>query len=395
MNPLSISIFSFIGLVLSLMVGSVLLFFPISKKEYGSPNILLGGGFLLQAYILLTSMMLFTGFILYAPHLYQTRMLVFYLLLPVPMLYMRMVIRRKKITPNDLVYFIPAMITLIDLLPFYFKDAIIKEQFIIDEISDVNNTFNKQPGLFIRTAYHAVALMGLQIFFIVPQIRMLAEVYRIKKDEFWITNGAWVRWLTVFTLCQLMLVLPIVLFFWLFPPVFWLNWSTIFMGVCASVTALYLLTHPHILYGIKGLIVNEASLEKDEEEAQPAEKSQDFLSEEQINTIRQKLDLFMMQRTPYLQKSYGLKNLSEDTGIASRLISLYINQYEGISFYDYINKYRVEHIKNHVEEDDLRQLTLEAIAELVGFNNRTSFVNAVKKFTGRTPSEYVNEILKS
>jgi AraC-like DNA-binding protein len=395
MNPLAITVFSFLGMVLSLMVSTVLLFFPFSKREYESPNIILGSGYLLQAYILFTSMMLYTGFILYTPHLYQTRIVVFYLILPVPFLYIRKVIRRKSISRRDLLLFIPALLTFLDLLPFYFKDEIEKGQFIIDEISDVNNAKNLKPGMFINIGLHFVFLMASYLILLVPQIKMLTEVFRIKEEQFWYVSGAWVRWLAVFILCQLMLVLPVTLFFWMFPPVFWLNWSTIFLGVSASVTALYLLTHPNILYGIKGLIVDESSVEIMDEDPMPQEKSHNFLSEEQINAIRNGLDSFILNNKPYLQKGYGLKHLSQDTGIQARLISLYINQYEGISFYDYINKYRIDHIKTLVSKEDIRQLTLEAISEMVGFNNRTSFVNAVKKFTGKTPSEYVNEILKS
>ena len=157
---------------------------------------------------------------------------------------------------------------------------------------------------------------------LVPQIKMMLDLYKIKDEKFWNDNFAWVRWLTVYILCQLMLILPPVLFFWLFPVVFWLNWNAIYFGIAASITASYLLTHPKILYGIKGLIVDESSVEKNDDNHLQEDKLHDYFSEEQINAIRIKLDSFMMQNTPYLQKGYGLKNLAEDTGLGYRLISV-------------------------------------------------------------------------
>jgi AraC-like DNA-binding protein len=328
------------------------------------------------------------------PHLYQTGFVAFFLITPIPMLYMKKVIRRNNLNKKDLLYFIPAILVALDLMPVFLKDSMEKEAAIINQMSDINQAFDFKLGFFLNNGHHYILVIVFILICLIPQINMLIDVYKIREDKFWNDNGGWVRWLTVYTLCQLMLILPPLLFYWLFPVVFWLNWYVIYIGTAAIVTASYLLTHPNMLYGIKGLIVDESSFNKSEEEQVQVEENKNFLSEDQNNTIRNKLEGFVTQHLPYLQKGYGLKDLSRDTGIPSRLISSYINQYEGISFYDYINKLRVEHIKKHVPEEDLRQLTLEAIAELVGFNNRTSFVNAVKKFTGKTPSEYVNEILR-
>ena len=50
--------------------------------------------------------------------------------------------------------------------------------------------------------------------------------------------------------------------------------------------------------------------------------------------------------------------------------------------------YRVEHAKKLIREDKNAKLTVEELAELVGYNSKSSFNNVFKKFTLITPSEY-------
>jgi AraC-like DNA-binding protein len=54
--------------------------------------------------------------------------------------------------------------------------------------------------------------------------------------------------------------------------------------------------------------------------------------------------------------------------------------------FDVINFQRVEEAKRLITIDD--NLTLLEIAFKAGFNNKTSFTNAFKKFAGQTPLEF-------
>ena len=51
--------------------------------------------------------------------------------------------------------------------------------------------------------------------------------------------------------------------------------------------------------------------------------------------------------------------------------------------------YRVQYIKAGMVNRQWENITLEAIAEQAGFNNRTTFLSAFKKFTGMTPSGFM------
>ncbi|MEM8895131.1 MAG: AraC family transcriptional regulator, partial [Bacteroidota bacterium] len=68
-----------------------------------------------------------------------------------------------------------------------------------------------------------------------------------------------------------------------------------------------------------------------------------------------------------------------------------INEQEGVSFSDFINKYRVEDAKKLLSSGRSKQVTILAISLEAGFNSKTAFYNTFKKFTGQTPTEFIKE----
>jgi AraC-like DNA-binding protein len=115
-----------------------------------------------------------------------------------------------------------------------------------------------------------------------------------------------------------------------------------------------------------------------------------IIDPDKIKEIEKALQITIIHKKQYLQKKYSLPRLSEETKIPIHHLSAYLNQYLHITFNDFINKYRVEYIKQILNNKSYHQhLRLESLAEDAGFGNRTTFISAFKKFTGVTPSEYI------
>ena len=57
----------------------------------------------------------------------------------------------------------------------------------------------------------------------------------------------------------------------------------------------------------------------------------------------------------------------------------------GISFWDYVSKVRIEKSKLLLFETDK---SIEQIAEMVGYNNRFSYIRTFKKYVSVTPGDY-------
>lgn len=101
-----------------------------------------------------------------------------------------------------------------------------------------------------------------------------------------------------------------------------------------------------------------------------------------------RIRVFMVSNEPYLNPELTLKDLSLDLKIPERLLSGVINQYNNQNFYDFVNYFRVEKAKRLLQENDSKQKTIQEIIWDSGFNSKSTFNLAFKKFTGTTPSEF-------
>jgi AraC-like DNA-binding protein len=78
--------------------------------------------------------------------------------------------------------------------------------------------------------------------------------------------------------------------------------------------------------------------------------------------------------------------------VSSNHLSQVINSIEGRSFFDFINYYRIEAVKDIMTLKEQEHLTILGIAYECGFNSKAAFHRAFKKFTGLTPTEYKRTI---
>ena len=87
--------------------------------------------------------------------------------------------------------------------------------------------------------------------------------------------------------------------------------------------------------------------------------------------------------------SFTLDRLSELVGERPYLVSQVINEQRHCNFYALLGEYRVKEACRRLNDHEhYGQLTIEAIAQSVGFKSRSNFVTTFKKFTGLTPSVY-------
>jgi AraC-like DNA-binding protein len=117
-----------------------------------------------------------------------------------------------------------------------------------------------------------------------------------------------------------------------------------------------------------------------------------FLSRDRMSQIEERVRDHFQERRPYLQRSYSLKMLADDTHISVHQLSAFINQYYKINFNDFVNEYRVITCIEKLLDMEWKQKKLEAIAEESGFNNRNTFTVAFRKVAGLNPSQFLKDI---
>ncbi|MEE9364499.1 MAG: helix-turn-helix domain-containing protein [Cellulophaga sp.] len=107
---------------------------------------------------------------------------------------------------------------------------------------------------------------------------------------------------------------------------------------------------------------------------------------ELLNT---KLIDYMTVEEPYLEPRLTLKQLSIELEMSAHILSQIINEVHSQNFYDFVNSYRVKHLKELLDDKQYKSKTLLAIALESGFNSKATFNKVFKKLTNQTPSEYI------
>ena len=116
------------------------------------------------------------------------------------------------------------------------------------------------------------------------------------------------------------------------------------------------------------------------------------LTENSIEYIVQKLDKLMEEEKLYTKGDLKLQEVAETLNLGVHALSQAINVAKDKKFTDYLNELRVEEAMRLMQEEDYQDAKLLAIALDAGFNNKTTFLNAFRKYTGQTPSEYRKNI---
>lgn len=114
------------------------------------------------------------------------------------------------------------------------------------------------------------------------------------------------------------------------------------------------------------------------------------LNDTDVDQIYDRLKLLLYEKKPYTNPDLTLNDLAGMLAIHPNHLSQVINSKEHKNFYDLINERRIEEFKQLAANDTQQRYTLLALAFDCGFNSKASFNRNFKKYTGMTPSEYIN-----
>jgi AraC-like DNA-binding protein len=102
--------------------------------------------------------------------------------------------------------------------------------------------------------------------------------------------------------------------------------------------------------------------------------------------IRRKLEATLAEGAIYKRSDLSLRALSEALNENPHYVSQIISQELNTSFYELVNRYRIEQAKRMLRESP--DETVLAIAMNVGFNSKSAFHAAFRRCTGITPSDF-------
>ncbi len=393
MNP-QINWFFFLLASLSLLGFIVSLILYIANRNQSfSPRILAAIIFCIS-YSLFAYSLYVSGEFVRIPHLWRTPAFLSLCIAPLTYIYVRSVLDQAfRFRRGDFLFFLPALLYTAQLVPFYLQPASVKLEFIRHALQSRSYGAREPEGMLppgVGILFRMTYSLGMIIATYVMLFRWRrSDAGRILEVAH---NKAIFRWLTYLTIvlsCTLVVMIFSHVFqlshiFEQYPIASLVNAGTVFF-ICA-----YLLFKPDILYGLKGWLPQDAKTEAaelDSEEDAGAGRRQ-TISIDQAEVYKQAIEEHFTRNTPFLKPRYTIRDLSAEIDIPSYLLSAFINQAYGKNFSEFINDYRVSYLEDLVnQQPELRQYTLEGLGQKGGFRSRSAFIAAVKRKTGKTPSD--------
>jgi AraC-like DNA-binding protein len=142
-----------------------------------------------------------------------------------------------------------------------------------------------------------------------------------------------------------------------------------------------------IYVGISGLLQDQERNIMYKVHEKATEKLKVRVNAEEYLALKEKLQIYMNAKKPYLNPDLTLRDLASQLSTNTTSLSALINSNFEKNFNDFINEYRVLEFERAIKDASNKNLTLVAIAYDCGFNSKATFNRAVKKVTGKMPSE--------
>ncbi len=337
-----------------------------------------------------------TGWIMEVPHLHRLQHPLHWVVNPGAFLYVRATLRNEKgFLRYDWLLFLPFFLHTLELMPMYLSSAAYKRQ-LLESIAANPDLMAQLPEGVLPAYQHLVLKGSGGLLFMVFQWRLILRFVRQATGRSVQHRRALKTWLTGFTalltLIHLATLLSVTVEFQSLEPYFVVR---LFLGLLNFFILLFLLFRPDILYGLYPYAVPqdmarngqaEETLVSDQPESK--EHSSSILSEDQQELYAEHIERYINGERPYLRNGFSLNEMAEELDIPRHHLSACINDYYGVNFNDFVNKYRIRYLQEKIDPALWDRLTLEGIGREAGFNARSTFYNAFKKFAGMTPSEF-------
>lgn len=358
-----------IPFVLCMLTALILIIF-----SSGRSTLLLAASFLALGFFFGVVFLNYSHLMIYTPHLYRTGNLCWLLYIPLPFLYLRSIDKQAFLAWPDLLHLLPALLFIVDYFPFYISSAEVKLQIIRADQQQISNLISFREGWLMPPHFYVPARTFLMAFYWVLEIGLLAKLLNSQPAP----GKVWKRWLLLYTTLQLPLFAPALMT--IIAQKSYL-WSTAIPPAAGAVlSCITLLMCPQILY---------SRTRRREEEQQILDIQKPVLDDRFSEQFTHGLEKLMLEKKPFLNGNYTLKEMAADLHMPLHQLSAYINRVTGMNFNDLLNKHRIDYCLNLIKNSDMTNLNLHGLALTCGFNNRNTFSTAFKKFTGKTPSDYL------
>jgi len=379
MNPVQLTIWQLIFGISALhgyLIASILFF---NKRSNQKANRILGALVFSISLILTNYTFSLIGVFEYMPHLVSATFPLWFIVGPLFYFYFRSLIAKaENFKTADLLHFLPLVICLLVMSPFYVSGGDEKLALIHGD------GVSKVPYYQFMSLLYLYTLQT--VVYIVLASRMLRAYEKFFKQQLADTIIVSIEWLR--TLILILIIFLAIDFIvgttMMITEVENDNYS--YGSVIVIASFIYFIAYNLILNPGR---IFPAVTYTNSNQISEAKYQSSVLEKNEIINIGMNLTLVMEKEKPFLNEELRLPDLADIIAVSPHQLSQVINQSFNQNFYNFVNQHRVKEVQERLADPKYEKNTILGIALEAGFNSSASFYRVFKQHTGQTPSQYL------
>ncbi len=355
---------------------------------------LLGLYLCLICFRIVTSYFTTNGRLLEFPELALIQSPCHFLIAPVHFLFVFYILNpQKKFSKFFWLLFIPFILHLAEMIPFYFgplENKIQEIQLIMKHKSLVNypSQVNHLPTLVL-------SLLKVGLSFIYAFLSLGWVLYSIKRSSkaMYLKNKWLLNWILIESSLGLASVVLSILYAlgvigfnnlrFSYADTLMLMGSFVNLGV--------IVIRPALLNGT----TFQSLVNRIYENKKPNTANDQKLSAKYESIAKQLEELFLVNK-PFLDSSLRIESVAQSLGISTRDLSNAVQFMYKFSYPDFVSSWRINYIQEQLKYSAVwREYSQDVLAELSGFGSRQGLHNAIKRIHQTTPAQFFSAINRS
>jgi AraC-like DNA-binding protein len=309
---------------------------------------------------------------------------VYFLTGPVLYFYVKSILeggyRFKK---EHLLHLIPFLIQLIAISGYVFTPVQQKAELLKVLLEDPQNALNIQFNLFFSPAGNfAFRLLSVFVYIGLSAYTLNANRHQFKSYR---RTFLWLGSLLLSFVSLLLSYTVLITEIFSYP-------TSLFYMVTGNLSILSLISiglisflpllFPHIIYG-KALVK-----EMDTKDKKQNRKRLEALPNKKMLDLYNKIDVFFKDKEPYLERSFTLPQLAKEMGAPVHHVQKAFKEVGKTTFVEYKTKFKIRWSKKALFDPLFKNDTIDSVGMCAGFNSKSQFYAAFRRFEKMTPREY-------
>ncbi len=322
----------------------------------------------------------------------------FYLAGPMLFFYIRGTLSDdSRLTRWDLVHFLPALIGLVSIFPYYFEPFDYKLDIATQIMRDINTHKRINISWLYNNAYNLPARTVLLFAYAVACLVMSIH-YTLKKKYITLSKQKKItlRWLYIIIIIAITGSVNYLILTYVFFSNSNLTHEIIssydvnfYAGVTFGLVPILIIFSPKVLYGLPVIEKKPTEASRFNETTSPSFIDSEETEQKYFQNLTYQAMEFLQKEKPFVNPDFSLEVLAEKLNTPKHHLYYCFNTVLNTKFTTVRTQMRVDYAKECLLNGDLNRLSMEGIWIKTGFSSKTNFFVSFKEVTGQTPLDFI------